>query len=83
MRNEERGGSAGLSEVEKVRTSFALNKKTFQRPREGWWGRRVVMKAKWETKYFIGLSLQGGVSSPAEFNISQVAVIEVGLFNVR
>ena len=29
------GGSAGLSEVLKVRTSFILNKKTFQRPKEG------------------------------------------------
>lgn len=70
----------------KVKTSFVLNKKTFQRPKEGLWGWRVVMKAKLETKNFIGFSLQGCVSSPAELSISDIVVmksLDVGSFNVR
>ena len=70
----------------KVRTSFVLNKETFQRPEEGQRGWRVVKKAKLETKNFTGLSLQGCVSSPAELSISDVVVmksLDVGSFNVR
>lgn len=44
------------------------------------------MKAKSETKNFIGLSLQGCVSSQAELSISDVVVmksLDMGSFNVR